>query len=146
MPMLNLFKNCSYYWGASLAVGYFANHPKYTPTTLTFQFYFGVASFVICELGNLQTHLYLSGLRKPGERKYVEPKGGLFDFVVSPNYTFEIFAWVSFSVASNVLTSWIFMLAGALQMWVWSIKKRSQYVQLFGISKRKPTIIPFVPI
>eukprot|EP01091_Cochliopodium_minus_P001255 TRINITY_DN1111_c0_g1_i1.p1 TRINITY_DN1111_c0_g1~~TRINITY_DN1111_c0_g1_i1.p1 ORF type:complete len:297 (-),score=101.38 TRINITY_DN1111_c0_g1_i1:62-952(-) len=145
MPISNLFKNCSYYWGAAFAVGYFATHPLYTEAN-SFQFYFGVSSFVICELVNLYCHIYLSNLRKPGERKYVEPKGLLFDLVVSPNYTFEIFAWVSFSIASNVLTSWLFALVGALQMWVWSIKKRSQYNQLFGTSKKKPTILPFVPI
>ena len=31
MPLLNLFKNCSYYWGFAAFIGYFVNHPLYTP-------------------------------------------------------------------------------------------------------------------
>ena len=31
MPLFNLFKNCSYYWGFAAFVSYFVNHPLYTP-------------------------------------------------------------------------------------------------------------------
>jgi hypothetical protein len=30
MPVFNLFKNCSYYYGFAAYVAYFANHPDYT--------------------------------------------------------------------------------------------------------------------
>jgi len=30
MPIKNLFKNCSYYYGFAAYVAYFVNHPKYT--------------------------------------------------------------------------------------------------------------------
>ena len=30
MPIRNLFKNCSYYWGFAAYVSYFVNHPLYT--------------------------------------------------------------------------------------------------------------------
>lgn len=30
MPIFNLFKNCSYYWGFAAWVAYFVNHPAYT--------------------------------------------------------------------------------------------------------------------
>ena len=30
MPIRNLMKNCSYYWGFAAYVAYFVNHPLYT--------------------------------------------------------------------------------------------------------------------
>jgi very-long-chain enoyl-CoA reductase len=30
MPIKNLFKNCSYYYGFAAYVAYFVNHPQYT--------------------------------------------------------------------------------------------------------------------
>lgn len=30
MPVFNLFKNCSYYYGFAAYVAYFVNHPHYT--------------------------------------------------------------------------------------------------------------------
>ena len=34
MPIFNLFKNSSYYWGFAAFVSYFVNHPLYTPPPL----------------------------------------------------------------------------------------------------------------
>eukprot|EP00894_Picocystis_sp_ML_P001141 jgi/Pico_ML_1/51658/g234.t1 len=33
MPIFNLFKNCTYYWGFAAFVSYFINHPLYTPVS-----------------------------------------------------------------------------------------------------------------
>lgn len=30
MPIMNLFKNCSYYWGFTAYVAYHVNHPLFT--------------------------------------------------------------------------------------------------------------------
>ena len=35
MPIFNLVKNCSYYWGFAAFVAYFINHPLYTPPPLS---------------------------------------------------------------------------------------------------------------
>eukprot|EP00116_Pleurobrachia_bachei_P012050 sb/3472312/ len=35
MPIGNLFKNCSYYWGFSAFISYFVNHPLYTPAGMS---------------------------------------------------------------------------------------------------------------
>lgn len=46
MPIMNLFKNCSYYWGFTAFVSYFVNHPLYTPPC-TVQFYIGLGTFIV---------------------------------------------------------------------------------------------------
>ena len=69
MPLTNLFKNCSYYWGFAAFMSYFVNHPLYTPPALgmhfqtlqsfsnhflgSFQVYLGLAGFLVCEMGLL---------------------------------------------------------------------------------------------
>jgi very-long-chain enoyl-CoA reductase len=105
MPIRNLFKNCTYYWGFAAFISYFVNHPRFTPPTFgALQLYGGVAAFVLCELGNLSIHLLLRDLRPPGskERKIPYPNSnpltGLFNLVSCPNYTYEVGSWVAFSV------------------------------------------------
>ena len=63
-----------------------------------------------CELGNLSCHLALRWLRPPGStvRRIPHPHAALpptllFNWVSCPNYTFEVGAWVSFSVMTQCL-------------------------------------------
>lgn len=53
MPIRNLFKNCSYYYGFAAYVAYFVNHPAYTPPneTLTLVCF---ALAVVCQLSNFR--------------------------------------------------------------------------------------------
>lgn len=46
MPIMNLFKNCSYYWGFAAYVSYHINHPLYTAPCLC-QSYLGLAIFAV---------------------------------------------------------------------------------------------------
>lgn len=46
MPIMNLFKNCAYYWGFTAYVSYHVSHPLYTsPSDL--QVYAGLAGFLV---------------------------------------------------------------------------------------------------
>lgn len=45
MPLLNLFKNCTYYWGFAAFVAYFVNHPL---CALCFLLSFGVWGWLRC--------------------------------------------------------------------------------------------------
>ena len=46
MPIFNLFKNSSYYWGNAALMAYFVNHPLYTATSETVV-YVGLALFIV---------------------------------------------------------------------------------------------------
>ena len=52
MPLTNLFKNCSYYWGFTVFVGYHVNHPLFTPPARPL-FITGVVLFAVSLDGGL---------------------------------------------------------------------------------------------
>ncbi|TKR65492.1 hypothetical protein L596_025888 [Steinernema carpocapsae] len=110
MPLSNLFKNCSYYWGFSAFISYFINHPFYmSPYFGSAQAYLGLAGFVLSELGNLSIHVLLRNLRPAGtkERRIPFPTSNFFtqmyDYVSCPNYTYEVYSWVFFTVMTQSL-------------------------------------------
>ncbi len=53
MPVFNLVKNCSYYWGFAAFVAYFVNHPLYTPPPLH-QAYAALAFSMLCQFANFR--------------------------------------------------------------------------------------------
>lgn len=152
MPMANLFKNCSYYWGFAFYVGYYINHPLYTPALLKdTQIYAGLLGFLFSELGNFSIHIALRNLRPPGttERKIPKPTSNpltmLFNFVSCPNYTYEIAAWISFSLMTQALPAFLFTLAGGGQMIIWALGKHRNYRKEFpNYPRGRKSIIPFV--
>eukprot|EP01101_Sappina_pedata_P013026 TRINITY_DN9337_c0_g1_i1.p1 TRINITY_DN9337_c0_g1~~TRINITY_DN9337_c0_g1_i1.p1 ORF type:complete len:314 (+),score=129.48 TRINITY_DN9337_c0_g1_i1:25-942(+) len=144
MPLSNLFKNCSYYWGNAIIVAYFVNHPLFTepPAVLL---YIGLALFIVNELGNLYTHIILMNLRPAGSRERRIPRGFLFEYVSCPNYFCEIVAWIGFSLMTQSLASYIFTAMGAFQMVIWAQKKHSQYRKEFpDYPKNRKILVPFV--
>ncbi|XP_023349559.1 probable very-long-chain enoyl-CoA reductase art-1, partial [Eurytemora carolleeae] len=97
------------------------------------QVYLGLAGFSICEMGNFSIHLLLRNLRPEGSkvRKIPYPNWNpltsLFNFVSCPNYTYEIGAWISFTVMTQCLPAGIFTVAGAYQMIMWALGKHRNY-------------------
>lgn len=152
MPIKNLFKNCSYYWGCAAFVAYFVNHPLYQgPSYGDTQVYAGLGCFIFNELGNFSIHLALRNLRPAGSkvRKIPLPTGNpftsLFNLVSCPNYTYEVGAWLSFSVMTQSLPALIFSCLGFYQMTVWAIGKHKNYKREFPkYPKGRRAIIPFV--
>ena len=47
---------------------------------------------------NIKTDNYLLQLRKPGDKEYAIPKGGLFKYISCPNHFGEILEWLGFAV------------------------------------------------
>ncbi|VDD95886.1 unnamed protein product [Enterobius vermicularis] len=152
MPLMNIFKNCGYYWGFAAFISYFVNHPAYTPPTLGgFQTFFGLGGFLLAEIGNFSVHLLLRDLRPPGtkERKIPLPNSNaltkLFDYVSCPNYTYEVFAWFSFAVMTQSLPALMFTVAGFVQMAIWAKNKHRNYLKQFpAYPKGRKAIVPFL--
>ncbi|GBF94137.1 hypothetical protein Rsub_07124 [Raphidocelis subcapitata] len=137
MPVFNLFKNCSYYYGFAAYVAYFANHPDYTsPPEKQSLVLFAVAT--LFQLANLRCHIILKNLRKPGEKGYKIPSGFLFNYITCANYYAEIMGWVCFSLATRTLTGALFTIAGAYQMAIWAQGKHRRLQKLFDGKDGRP--------
>lgn len=152
MPILNLFKNCTYYWGFAFFVGYFVNHPLYSnPYFGNAQITAGLVTFVLSEVGNLSIHLALRDLRPPGTkvRKIPRPTSNpfthLFRFVSCPNYSYEFYAWAGFTLMTQSLPAAMFAGAGFFQMAIWALGKHRNYKKEFpDYPKGRKAIIPFL--
>lgn len=150
MPIMNLFKNCSYYWMFTAYVAYHVNHPLYTSPSIV-QVYAGLGAFVVSELGNLSIHLALRNLRPPGTKvrripvATGNPYTALFNFVSCPNYTYEFLSWVSFTVMTQCLPAALFTFAGMYQMTIWALGKHRNYKKEFSnYPKQRKAILPFL--
>ncbi|CAN8061697.1 unnamed protein product [Agarophyton chilense] len=150
MPLRNLFKNSSYYWGFAAYVAYFVNHPLYTPPSVG-QMVVGMSIFYLMEFGNFGAHWTLRMLRPPGTKVRKIPRGGLFEFVSCPNYTMEIMSWLGFNIMTKTIPGILFMLAGAFQMLVWAQGKHRRYKKEFDGKGNRPLyppnrkiLIPFI--
>lgn len=131
MPIFNLLKNCSYYWGFAAFVSFFVNHPLYTaPSEAQTLVAFSLA--IVCQLSNFCCHIILAQLRGPGEQGgYKIPKGFLFSSITCANYTCEIWGWILYSVGVQALPAAIFTIAGLYQMVMWAIQKHNRLRKLF---------------
>jgi len=143
-----LVKNCSYYWGFGLVIGYFTNHPLYTPIQNPALFYFGLFLFFLSEFGNGYVHWQLANLRQEGSKERKIPTGFFYDLlrVSFPNYTFEVLIWVAWNLCFFSIAGVMFLIFGTLQMLVWALKKHLRYKTDFGekYPKGRKAMIPFI--
>ena len=119
-----------------------ATNPEPLPES---QLQAGAALFAVGLLGNLYHHYLLATLRKPGEKAYKVPQGGLFSFVAAPHYLFELIGWLGIHVCGGHqagLASFscmvIYLADRANGQHEWNIKKLDDYP-----SARK-RLIPFL--
>jgi len=148
MPLSNLFKNCIYYWSFGAVIGYPLCSPGFVPPS-ELQVHIGLGIFALSELGNLICHIMLSNLRPKGEgsQDRTIPTGFLFNYVACPNYTFEVFSWVGFSIMTQLPFAYLFTLVGFLQMADWAQKKHKGYKKTYDkeyTKLRRKAIIPFL--
>lgn len=149
-PLIPSFKNFSFYWivfGILVPLEIFVWRSSYfdkqhLPDGIVS--YFLIFLFLIFELGNYHCHVQLRKLRLnvdgtiSKERKI--PKGLFFDNIISPNYSFEILSWVTFVIISQSFFSFIFILGGGIQMFIWGKQKKSKLLQLDITEEKKKEI------
>ena len=138
MPLTNLFKNCAHYWLLSGAlIGRFLYSSEYQAPSV-FWVLLNLLLFVAAEMANFYTHFVLSKLRPKGSTRRAVPNGFGFDWVSCPNYTFEILAWIAFSMMTGLWSgkpslvvlsgvAWFFTAVASAQMYFWAIKKHKRY-------------------
>lgn len=79
-------------------------------------FWIGLTLFLGGFFANLHADSVLRELRKPGETSYAIPRGGLYEFVASPNYLAEIIEWIGFAIATWSLAGLSFALYTAANL------------------------------
>jgi len=146
MPFTNLFKNCGHYWLLSgFLIAYFLYSADYVAPSVPFVVVPAFVAFLAAEVGNYHAHLTLRNLRPPGSTKRGIPRGGLFRLVSCPNYTYEIGAWVSFSLMTGLVSSWFFTLVSFAQIYLWAVKKHRRYLSEFvTYPKNRKALIPYL--
>lgn len=70
--------------------------------------------------------MILRNLRPPGSKEYVIPKGFAFDYITCANYTFEIYGWILFGIATQTVAAFMFVAAGSFPMSQWAIGKHKR--------------------
>lgn len=154
MPLFNIFKNSFHYWvlNGAIALGYFGYGFIFDDLKL-FHLYetlklnnLGalVALFVLAESWVFYVHIKLrlwgEAQKKQGNTtKRVPINDGMFSVLVAPNYTFESWAWIIFSLIFKLnLFSVIFTVVSITQMYLWAQKKNKKY------GTKRAFLIPFV--
>ncbi|XP_064557064.1 very-long-chain enoyl-CoA reductase-like [Zonotrichia leucophrys gambelii] len=152
MPLRNIFKNCTYYWGFAAWMAYYINHPLYTPPAYgDDQVKLALAVFLFCQLGNFSIHVALRNLRPAGSktRKIPYPTRNpftwLFLLVSCPNYTYEVGSWIGFTIMTQCLPVALFSLVGFVQMAIWAQGKHRSYLREFrDYPPLRSPIVPFL--
>lgn len=148
MPVRNLFKNSFHYWvlaGFNIAAWIYAPGSPTGQESNALLLWGGVLAYMIGELGNLQAHLILRGLRNSGGRERGIPRGLGFDLVTCPNYMFEVLSWIGMYLVSGLsLSVLLFTVISTLQMMPWAKKKERNYRKDFGdrYKKKRSTMLP----
>ncbi|EXJ95047.1 enoyl reductase [Capronia coronata CBS 617.96] len=148
MPLRNIFKNSFHYWilsGVMVAAFIYSPSSASAREANPLLLYPGLVLFALGEIGNLQTHLTLRGLRSSGSAERGIPQGPLFRLVTCPNYLTETISWIGVYLISGL--SWsvlIFLLVSVAQMAQWAKKKERRYRQDFGdkYKRKRYTMLP----
>ncbi|KAH0789008.1 Synaptic glycoprotein SC2 [Histomonas meleagridis] len=143
MPIFNLYKNCTFYWGFAIMISIAVVKKSSNPIELDYLHYASVVLFFVFEFLNAYCHLKLRSLRPKGSKAYYLPRGFLFDKITCPNYTAEIAGWFCFAAFTRVWIAFLFPIVGGAQMYIWATKKKARLVKEFPEAAQRGRILPF---
>ena len=144
MPLFSSLMISSFYL---LVAGFSVHYASVVPAALLQDWTLaaGLLLFCVGQLGNLCHHYLLATLRRPGERVYKVPRGGLFEYVAAPHYLFELVAWAGTALVGQHLIH----LGILLDMTVY-LRDRAQRqtewnrAKLDGYPRSRKHLIPFI--
>ena len=97
--------------------------------------------FYIC----YRSDAILRSLRRPGEKGYKIPYGGLYRFVSSPNYLGEITEWAGFAILCWNLPALAFFIFTVSNLFPRAFSHHKWYMKTFAdYPKDRKAIIPYV--
>lgn len=149
MPLFNLFKNSFHYWilNGSIGLSYFGYGFLVTDGAVVgfCEKYRNslIGLFITCEILNLYTHIELRRWGDEQKRMSINYRlplnTGVFKYFVAPNYTFEVYSWLLFSLVTKMnVFSVIFLLFSTVQLYLWANKKNK------GYGTKRAFLIPFI--
>jgi protein-S-isoprenylcysteine O-methyltransferase Ste14 len=105
----------------------------------------GMALFFAGFVTHVRADSDLRGLRDNGETGYKIPRGGLFEYVASPNYFGEIVEWTGWALATWSLPGLAFALFTAANLVPRAHANRAWYLDTFpDYPRQRKRLIPFV--
>lgn len=126
------------------------------PNTSDTQIHYGLAFFAIGTLGNFYHHWILASLRRAGnadgpamrekKKQYVLPVGGLFCYLTTPHYFFELIAWAGIALTAHIWIAALVFLCMSSYLSARALNTRDYYRTKFGKAwpEKRYVLIPFV--
>jgi 3-oxo-5-alpha-steroid 4-dehydrogenase len=144
LGIVNFVMPASLYYmlSAYVATAYSDPAPLNSPTSIV-----GVGLFAIGLAGNLYHHILLRNLRSSaGEKKYVVPRGGLFEYVACPHYLFEVVSWLGIGVYGRAVIGYAVAWGFSGYLMGRSISTTAYYLAKLGeeYPKTRKHMIPFI--
>ncbi|KAL1865846.1 hypothetical protein VTK73DRAFT_5025 [Phialemonium thermophilum] len=147
MPASKIFANSAFYW---LLAGLLSALDIYAPNSFSARSelgpidFVGVALFVYGEICNFIVHKHLASLRSRGGTEKGIPNCIGSNLVTSPNYMFEVIAWLGVILVSRSWAVVIFITVGTSYMRSWSRGKEKALREQFGdkYKKKRYTMLP----
>eukprot|EP00009_Paramoeba_aestuarina_P007162 CAMPEP_0201510278 /NCGR_PEP_ID=MMETSP0161_2-20130828/3035_1 /ASSEMBLY_ACC=CAM_ASM_000251 /TAXON_ID=180227 /ORGANISM="Neoparamoeba aestuarina, Strain SoJaBio B1-5/56/2" /LENGTH=260 /DNA_ID=CAMNT_0047905427 /DNA_START=37 /DNA_END=819 /DNA_ORIENTATION=- len=95
---------------------------------------------------NHHSDYLLRNLRKPGEKGYKIPQGGMFNLVSGANFFGEILEWTGFAIATWSLPGLAFAVFTFSNIGPRGAKHHQNYLERFGdkYPKNRKAVIPFI--
>lgn len=109
------------------------------------RFLIGAVIFLLGLAINLHADTVLIHLRKPGERGYKIPRGGMYRWITSPNYFGEILEWIGWAVMTWSLPGLAFALYSIANLAPRALANHRWYREKFpDYPPERRALIPFV--